>query len=726
MIKNSSLGKKIQFAMLTVVIAMLLLALVIFAFTMSSLSRSQTQASREMSSATEQMSSDYMSGQTTALLQDMAVEKAEIANAVFSGFKRAVCEAAYAAEKIYNEPENYSPRQVPLPDPESDGELTLQVLFSAATDPEDPAVRAELELIGNVQDTLMAINSNQELMVSNYVASESGFVVMADHIPAAKYDDAGRLMPFEAGERPWYRGAKALGAPYFTPVTKDAHSTHLAVMCGVPVYKDGKLKAVAGAGMYLDEMEALVRSINVGENGSACIMTGYGQIVFSTAEEGVFAARVGGEDLRKSEDPDLARIAGDAAIGCKGVSEIDIDGVPSYIAYAPMNAVGWTMFLMLPKEEVEAPTAQLLESLGMMSARSLESSSEQINRATWMMLALFCAAVAAAALISVKLSKDIVKPISLLTDKVSAIKGDTLDFTWDLDTGDETQTLAESFGSMTRRMNDYIADIQTITAEKERIGTELDLAKRIQEAMLPNIFPPFPERGEFDIYASMVPAKEVGGDFYDFFFVDDDHLCLVIADVSGKGIGAALFMTICKITIKNFAGQGMKPSEVLRKTNDMICANNPADMFVTVWVGILEISTGKLTASNAGHEYPALMKPGKGYEIVKDPHGFVVGGFEDEVYEDYELVLEPGSRLFLYTDGLAEAKGKGGAADMFGLERITSALNSAPEADAKQTLDNMDLAVADFVKDAEQFDDLTMLCLEYNGSGHREDPISVK
>ena len=177
---------------------------------------------------------------------------------------------------------------------------------------------------------------------------------------------------------------------------------------------------------------------------------------------------------------------------------------------------------------------------------------------------------------------------------------------------------------------------------------------------------------------------------------------------------------------ESFAGQGMKPSEVLRKTNDMICANNPADMFVTVWVGILEISTGKLTASNAGHEYPALMKPGKGYEIVKDPHGFVVGGFEDEVYEDYELVLEPGSRLFLYTDGLAEAKGKGGAADMFGLERITSALNSAPEADAKQTLDNMDLAVADFVKDAEQFDDLTMLCLEYNGSGHREDPISVK
>ncbi|MBR2099125.1 MAG: PP2C family protein-serine/threonine phosphatase, partial [Firmicutes bacterium] len=286
---------------------------------------------------------------------------------------------------------------------------------------------------------------------------------------------------------------------------------------------------------------------------------------------------------------------------------------------------------------------------------------------------------------------------------------------WDLSTGDETQQLAESFGSMTQRMNEYIEDIQTITAEKERVGAELSLAQRIQAAMLPNIFPPFPERKEIDIYASMDSAKEVGGDFYDYFFIDDDHLGLVIADVSGKGIAAALFMTISKITLQNFATQIMSPAEILRKTNEMICANNPADMFVTVWIGVLELSTGKLTASNAGHEYPIVKLPGKDYEVIKDQHGFVVGGLEDEIYEDYELQLQPGSKLFLYTDGLPEAKAKDGPQNMFGMERMVDTLNGNPDASPEQTLKAMNEAVEAFVQDAEQFDDLTMLCLEYRG-----------
>ena len=213
----------------------------------------------------------------------------------------------------------------------------------------------------------------------------------------------------------------------------------------------------------------------------------------------------------------------------------------------------------------------------------------------------------------------------------------------------------------------------------------------------------------------MDPAKEVGGDFYDYFFIDDDHLGLVIADVSGKGIAAALFMTISKITLQNFATQIMSPAEILRKTNEMICANNPADMFVTVWIGVLELSTGKLTASNAGHEYPIVKLPGKDYEVVKDQHGFVVGGLEDEIYEDYELQLQPGSKLFLYTDGLPEAKAKGGPQNMFGMERMVDTLNGNPDASPEQTLKAMNEAVEAFVQDAEQFDDLTMLCLEYRG-----------
>ena len=250
--------------------------------------------------------------------------------------------------------------------------------------------------------------------------------------------------------------------------------------------------------------------------------------------------------------------------------------------------------------------------------------------------------------------------------------------------------------------------------ERERISAELQMGSRIQASMLPHEFPPFPDRREFNIYASMDPAKEVGGDFYDFFLIDEDHLCLVIADVSGKGVPAALFMMISKVILQSCAMLGRSAAEILRKTNDALCSGNQEEMFVTVWLGILEISTGKITAANAGHEYPALMKDGR-FQLLKDKHGFVIGGMEDMDYKEYEIPLEPGDKLFLYTDGVPEAED--GENNMFGIERMLDALNEAPDAPPQTILENVRRATDRFVKDAEQFDDLTMLCIEYNGSG---------
>ena len=248
--------------------------------------------------------------------------------------------------------------------------------------------------------------------------------------------------------------------------------------------------------------------------------------------------------------------------------------------------------------------------------------------------------------------------------------------------------------------------------EQERLNTELKMASQIQGSVLPHDFPPFPDRTEFDIYASMDPAREVGGDFYDYYLIDDDHLGLVIADVSGKGIPASLFMMISKVIVQSCAMLGQGPANILSKTNEAICSNNQVDMFVTAWVGILEISTGRLTAANAGHEYPALMKNGV-FSLLKDKHSFVIGGMEDVPYREYELFLEPGDKLFLYTDGLPEATDAAGK--MFGKERILQALNEAASASPRDTLNHVADAVNAFVKDAEQFDDLTMLCLEYRG-----------
>jgi len=232
--------------------------------------------------------------------------------------------------------------------------------------------------------------------------------------------------------------------------------------------------------------------------------------------------------------------------------------------------------------------------------------------------------------------------------------------------------------------------------------------------MLPHDFPPYPERHEFDIFATMEPAKEVGGDFYDFFFIDDDHLCLVMADVSGKGIPAALFMMISKTILQSCAMLGVSAGEILTKTNEAFCSNNQVDMFVTVWLGILEISTGKMTCANAGHEYPAIKRKGGSFELFKDKHGIAIGAMDGVKYKEYTLQFEPGDKLFVYTDGVPEATD----ADMrmFGTAQMVQALNNAPEADPEKIISNVRSSVQEFVKNAEQFDDLTMLCIEYLGN----------
>ncbi|MBQ6757356.1 MAG: serine/threonine-protein phosphatase [Oscillospiraceae bacterium] len=241
---------------------------------------------------------------------------------------------------------------------------------------------------------------------------------------------------------------------------------------------------------------------------------------------------------------------------------------------------------------------------------------------------------------------------------------------------------------------------------------ELNMATEIQASMLPSIFPAFPNREEFNLYASMDPAKEVGGDFYDFFIIDDDHLGVVIADVSGKGVPAALFMMISKTVVQNFAMLGIGAAEVLKKANDALCAQNKMEMFVTTWIGILELSTGKMTCASAGHEYPAIYHDGK-FELYKDKHGFVLGGMEGARYSDYELQLEKGDKIFVYTDVVPEATSAN--TELFGTDRMLDALNSKPEATPKEILRTVRASVDEFVGAAPQFDDLTMVCVEYRG-----------
>ena len=281
----------------------------------------------------------------------------------------------------------------------------------------------------------------------------------------------------------------------------------------------------------------------------------------------------------------------------------------------------------------------------------------------------------------------------------------------------ELGDLSREIRSMQIRIVENTENLKTLTSEKERIKTELNMATRIQNSMLPNIFPPFPEREEFDLYATMRPAREVGGDFYDFFMIDEDHLAVVMADVSGKGVPGALFMMVSKVILKNNAMLGKPVGEILAMTNDLICANNQMEMFVTVWMGILEISTGTIRAANAGHEYPAVMQDGC-FRLCRDRHSFVIGGLADVHYQEYELQLEKGDKLFLYTDGVTEATDEKG--ELFGTERMLGALNACADSSPREILTGVRDAVDAFVGEAEQFDDMTMLCLTYKGPNTKQ------
>ena len=316
-----------------------------------------------------------------------------------------------------------------------------------------------------------------------------------------------------------------------------------------------------------------------------------------------------------------------------------------------------------------------------------------------------------------RMKKEIINPVVQLQkaslDAVERIRAGNPVSSLDIHTHDELETLAHNFEDMEKSLYSYVKENAEITSEQEHIATQLSMAATIQSDMLINQFPAFPERKDLDIYASMVPAKIVGGDFYDFFFVDDDTIALVIADVSGKGVPASLFMMRSMLLIENFAKNESSPAEILREVNQQLCANNKGKMFVTVWLGLLNLKTGRLVASNAGHEYPIIKAPGKSYELYKDSHGFVLGGMKKLNPKEYELMLEPGTRLLLYTDGATEAKNSDN--QMIRTEGFMDMVNQSSDDTPIDLLRDVGTKIQRFIGEAEQFDDLTLMSIFYYG-----------
>ncbi len=621
------------------------------------------------------------------------------------------------ADKLYADPGIYPDAEVSPPQAYMDGRLYTQLMTEEGVDLNAAAVAADAALIGNMSGLLESLYSSEDQINACFIGTENGIMLISDEVAGTKINDDGSPITFPIRERPWYAGAAGSGETFMTELYADGFTGSLGLTCSRPVYDpSGRLKAVVGADLFLGSMQEAVEGSR--EGGSfICVINDTGHVVFSPETEGIFKpSDIGSsDDLRNSPDAELAAFVRDAMAGETDVRLVSTSQGEFYMAGAPMESVGWAVISLVAREAAEQPTVTMQERYAEINEAAMERYEHSVKSGRTMILASMMIMTVLAIASALILAGRIVSPINRMAEAARQISGDDPVFKMEdaYRTGDEIEILADSFVELSARTRRYVQDITQITAEKERISTELNVASQIQADMLPSIYPAYPDRDEFDLYAAMDPAREVGGDFFDFFLIDDDHLVLVMADVAGKGVPAALFMVIAKTLIKNRAQMGGSPSEILGYVNDQLCDGNESNMFVTVWMAIVELSTGEVRASNAGHEHPAIRHEGGGFEFVIYRHSPALAVMEGMKFEEHSFTLVPGDSLFVYTDGLCEATNA--REELFGGDRAIEALNREPGAEPRRILDNVSAAVNEFVGVAEQFDDLTMLCMTYYG-----------
>ena len=692
------------------------------AFVLVSANRSATltsltaETSVRQQESTSAIISETMSQVTRTSMERSNCMEARIVDEMFQDIRGRVALVADYASKIYANPGSYPAKPWRDPDASLNGLLVSQMIWADGVDREDPAIAAQAGLISNLSDMMISL-CDATGSDNIFMGTQEGLFLSINYSSADWFGADGKVISYDARTRFWYQQAVEAGGLVFSDLEVDATTGEMSVVCAMPVYSpDGELRAVVGSDLFLHAMEAVMREF-ITDGGYSWIVNTDGHVIYSPNPEVIrISESASAADLRQSENAEMAALVRDAMAGETDVRLVTVRDEVFYMQGIPIPTVGWALFSAFPKETVDQVEAALLDNYSEITNEARVAYRDKIEKtshSTVILLALLAAAAAAGALV---LGKRIVRPLNTITRRISELREGDLEFQMDdaYRTGDEIEVLAESFADISHKTVLYVDRVREVTAEKERIGTELSMATRIQESMLPHVFPAYPDRREFDLFAAMDPAREVGGDFYDFFLIDDDHLCLVMADVSGKGVPGALFMMISKVILQSCAMLGKSAAEILEKTNEALCRNDEVQMFVTVWLGILEISTGKLTAANAGHEYPVLCrKEDNRFTLYKDKHGFVIGGMEGTKYRQYELQLHRGDKLFVYTDGVPEATDS--REQLFGIDRMLDALNTDPSASPQQVLRNVRAAVDGFVGSAEQFDDLTMLCLEYKG-----------
>ena len=666
--------------------------------------------------------------QVKKLLSTEAEGKAEL---ISLEMETTLDDARYLANlmnRILTNPQDYNRRR--LLNAQSDvvpsGRAYVNVSQALARQNVSYDYAAEIGLAANITDSLEQM---KEWYTAAFVGSVHGWLIAVDVTPdgSAKKFSKSFLESYDPRKMGWYTLAAKNEKNGITGLYTDSNGSR-CVTCVAPFYGPGGLAGVVGidcnpdaifrvtqndedprySGMKLDQRRFIL------ENST-------GSIIFSTFEKGPLAVPQNVTDLRKSEDIKIAKIASAMASGQKDVMLVELDGEECFLAFAPVENTGWSYGVLKHKRDVVYPAVYARENILSQMESFADSVHESFRFRMKGALAIFLFMLVALFFISSAIAKRFVDPILSLIDGVKRIAQGNLDEKIKLERTDELSNLAESVNDMASDLKEHIHNLSVVTAEKERIATELSVAKKIQEGMLPRNFGEISRNGGFNLFATMDAAKEVGGDFYDFYMLDEHRLAFTIADVSGKGVPAALFMVIAKTVLAHSAlsaGKTEDFAEVIRRANRQMCENNEEMLFVTVFFGVLDTRTGDFTYVNCGHTPPLLRQGRDGQFAYLRPgkKNLMLGVDEDISFTQETLRMDPGSVLFCYTDGVTEAMNA--AKEVYSENRLQAALE-ATEGDADMPVTDVLAAVQQdvnaHVNGVEQSDDITMLAIRYTG-----------
>ncbi|HNT69420.1 MAG TPA: SpoIIE family protein phosphatase [Syntrophorhabdaceae bacterium] len=498
----------------------------------------------------------------------------------------------------------------------------------------------------------------------------------------------------------WYQIPKEIERPEWAEPYFGEGGGILMSSYSVPFYKkvDNK-RQIAGVivvDISLENLRNIVSSIKILQSGYGFLISKNGTFVTHPMKEFIMNETIF-TVAEAREDPQLRDVGRKMIKGGHGVAPMwvksAVTGKSCWMAYMPITSSGWSLGVLFPQDELMADITSLNQIVLFLGITGL---------------ILLAVAV-------VFIARSITRPLRHMAKATEHIGAGNFDIELPpVKTGDEVGRLSEAFSFMRESLKEYIGELTEATVSRERMESELKIAHDIQMGILPKKFPPYPERTEFDIYATIKPAREIGGDFYDFFFVDDEHLCFVIADVSGKGIPAALFMALTKTLLKAKATMGLATDKIISRVNEDLCIGNDMSMFVTVFCGILNVKTGEVQYTNGGHNPPLLIKGSGDVAYLEKSGELLVGAMEEAQYTARTITFGPGDSLFLYTDGVTEAMNERN--ELFSEERLQKELSECQDKNVDHMVSEVMQKIEGFTGSAPQSDDITMMMITYKGS----------